>query len=225
MLWETYPEDWKNWIPNMAVKTPIITVINETWQREKCAMLGLTFQNICKQPDQLIGEPLYKYQPWETETILGDGNCLFRCLSKIITGNQDSHTRLRKIISNFIASEGITKLGWYFRQFRITPSEYFLTEKAIHLDGVWGGDVEIMVASVILQVDIYVANNNFSNTLQESKFSHQVRWSLLRGSKETNSAIYIQNFEDHYQPVISMINCPTSMFGIIEGSLNSVPVL
>ena len=47
----------------MAVKTPAITVINEAWQREKCMAKN---QDICKQPDQLIGEPLYKYQLWET---------------------------------------------------------------------------------------------------------------------------------------------------------------
>ena len=67
MLWETYPSDWKNWIPNMAAKTPTITVVDETWQREKCAVLGLTYEENCKQPDQLIGEQLYKYQPWETK--------------------------------------------------------------------------------------------------------------------------------------------------------------
>ena len=225
MLWETYPDDWRNWIPNMAVKSPTITVVGEAWQRDKCAMLGLTYQTNCRQPDHLIDEPLYRYQPWETEAIVGDGNCLFRCLSKIITGEQDSHQQLRRIISNFIASEGTTKLGWYFRQFRITPSDYFLNEKMPHLDGVWGGDIEIMAASAILQVDIYIANDNYLNTLQESKFSHQVRWSLLKGSKDTKLAIYIKNFANHYEPVISMINCPTPTFGIIEEPLNSQTIL
>ena len=90
-----------------------------------------------------------------------------------------------------------------------------------HLDGVWGGDIEIMAASAILQVDIYIANDNYLNTLQESKFSHQVRWSPLKGSKDTKLAIYIKNFANYYEPVISMINCPTPTFGIIEEPLNS----
>ena len=47
--------------------------------------------------------------------------------------------------------------------------------KAIHFHHVWGGGVGIMVASAFLQFDIFVANNNFTNPLQESKFSHHVR--------------------------------------------------
>ena len=82
-----------------------------------------------------------------------------------------------------------------------------------------------MAASAILEVDIFVANNNYANTLQESKFSYEARWSLLRGSKETTSAIYIKNYINHYEPVISMINYPTPTFGIIEGPVNSEPIL
>lgn len=73
----------------------------------------------------------------------------------IITGSQECH-----IISNFLASEGITQLGWYFRQFHLTPCEYFLSEKLTYLDGVWGGDVEIMAASAILKANIFIATQN-----------------------------------------------------------------
>ena len=38
-------------------------VVGEAWQRDKCAMLGLTYQTNCRQPDHLIDEPLYRYQP------------------------------------------------------------------------------------------------------------------------------------------------------------------
>ena len=61
----------------MAVKTPTITV-NGTLQREKCTMIRLTYQDTCKQPDQLIGKPHYKYLPgklklfWEMETVYSD---------------------------------------------------------------------------------------------------------------------------------------------------------
>ena len=72
MLWETYPNDWRNWIPNVSVKSPTITVVNEAWQSEKCAMLELSILAICRHPDQLIDEPLSKYQPWDTESIVSD---------------------------------------------------------------------------------------------------------------------------------------------------------
>ena len=77
------------------------------------------------------------------ENIIGDRNCLFRYLSKIITGNQESHFQLRSIISHLIASEGTTKLAWYLRPKCVTPSDYFLGENCVHIEGMWGSDVEI----------------------------------------------------------------------------------
>ena len=196
----------------MLTKSPNITVVDERWQRQKCAMHGLTFHSVCRQPDHLLNEQLSKYQPWETEDIVGDGNCLFRCLSKIITGSQENHSTLRSIISNYMASEGTTQMGWYFRQSRLTPCDYFLNERPTYLDGVWGGDFEIMAASAILQADIFIANNNYS--MEANKYTSKVRWSLLRATKDTNSSLYIKNYHEHYEPVVSMINSSTPTFGM-----------
>ena len=79
-----------------------------------CEKLGLEFHSTIRQPTNIVGELLCGYEPSMTENIVGDGNCIFRCLSKIITGSQESHSQLRDIIVSFIASEGTTKLAGIF---------------------------------------------------------------------------------------------------------------
>ena len=147
MLWETLSNT--DTLPNPCPECPQIVVIDESWQRSMCNFLGLTFDLVSKQPSNIVGRLLRDFEPYETDDIVGDGNCLFRCLSKIITGSQDSHLQLRSLISRFIASEGTSKLGWYFKSKQTTSSKYLLTENPVHLEGAWGSDVEIMVASVI----------------------------------------------------------------------------
>ena len=105
--------------------------MNETWQQEKCRLLNLTFDSLSNQPTNFIGQQLCYCRPWETETIIGDGNCLFRCLSQIITGNQHEHLKIRSIIANFIASKGTSQLAWYFRQKKTTPCEYLMNENLV----------------------------------------------------------------------------------------------
>ena len=210
MFWETIPDSYSSYIPNPSRSDPLIQIINEDWQRRKCAILGLTFDSVMKQPGNLIRQPLKYYQPWEADNIMRDGNCLFRCPSKIITGSQNSHLEIRSIIARFIASEGSTRLGWYFKSKRTTPCEYFFNENLVYCEGIWGSDVEIMAASAILDADIYVANDDY---WQKGTLTRKVRWSLLRGSTNPNANIYITNYGQHFAPVISMINSPTHSYG------------
>ena len=165
-----------------------------------------------EQPFHLVGHSLSNYRPWETTNIGKDGNCLFRCLSHIITGNQESHREVRQLIAHYIASEGLHKIGWYLKQCNYTPCQYFLTEKLTHVEGVWEGDVEIIAASEILKVDIFVANNDYRWGI-EAKFHNDVRWHLLWANTSNTAAIYIKNYADHFEPVISMLNSNEPTFG------------
>ena len=217
ILWDSFPDKSKSRSPEIPSSSPKIQVLSEEWLREKCDLYGLKFDSLIRQPSNLAGQPLSCYQPWETESIVGDGNCLYRCLAKVFTGKEDNYPQMRKIISHFIASEGTTKLVWYFKQKQITPCNYLLDENPCHLNGIWGSDVEIMTASCIFNVDIYVATNNN----QGSSLIRVVRWNLHRATDNPESAIYIQNF-NHYEPVISMINCPTPSYGNIPGDVQTL---
>ena len=71
---------------------------DEVWQREKCTQLGLRFHNT--NNFEIGGPNVFLNRP-NTERILGaigDGNCLFRCFSQIITGSPDQHYAVRMCI-------------------------------------------------------------------------------------------------------------------------------
>ena len=173
----------------MPKDTPKITVLSTEWRKNMCERLGLVYQHSIIQPLNLVGERISYNKAGDTESIQADGNCFFRCLSKILTGNENSHIQLRAIISRFIASERTTQLAWYFRQKVLTPCDYLLDEKLISMDGVWAGDVEIMAASAILEADIYVATDDYT---VEGSIVRDIRWSLLRACPSPQAAIYIQ---------------------------------
>ena len=143
MLWETFDEKDQTVITDDYPDDLKITVLDENWQRSKCVLLGITFDSVSKQPSDLVGQPLSKYEPELTEKIQGDGNCLFRCLSKIITGSENSHLQLRSIICRFIASEGTTKLGWYFKSKQTTPCHYLTHENVIYRESIWGSVLKL----------------------------------------------------------------------------------
>ncbi|KAI6654480.1 ATP-dependent DNA helicase PIF1 [Oopsacas minuta] len=142
MLWQTFPENISTYIP-LSGSSPIISVVNEEWLRDQCKFLALVFISTIKQPQNLARLSLSKYTPWETERIVGDGNCLFRCISKILTGDQTSHLEIRSNIAHFIASERVTRIGWYFKQKLTNPCKYFMNEHLVSQEGTWGSDVEI----------------------------------------------------------------------------------
>lgn len=71
--------------------------------------------------------------------------------------------------------------------------------------GTWGSDIELMAASALLETDIYVASEY--KTLHYDDLS-DVRWNFIRGSNNisTEKALYVTNFNSHYEPVYNMIN-------------------
>ena len=69
-----------------------------SWQREKGALLGLQFKranNFEKGgPNVTLNRPNLHTQL----RAIGDGNCLYRCFSQIITGSPDQHYEVRMCI-------------------------------------------------------------------------------------------------------------------------------
>ena len=103
---------------------------------------------------------LLKYQ-WGIKAIQGDGNCLFRALSRILCGNQDSHTFIHRILVTFSMHNKILLQKFCHP----VPIEQHLS--GMKLDRIWGTDLELhaslhAVAS-IWQVPIYVCTKNLNN--------------------------------------------------------------
>ena len=96
---------------------------------------------------------LFKYQRG-IEAIKGDGNCLFRALSRIVCGNQDHHSFVRRILVTF-STLNQTVLQKFCHP---VPIEKHLN--AMKLDRIWGTDLELHAAASLWQVPIYVCTQN-----------------------------------------------------------------
>ena len=219
MLWESFHDAVPLRNPYDTPMDPKINVIDENWQRSKCDMLAISFESVCRQPSSIVGQSLSGFEPFETEHIEGDGNCLFRYLSKLVPGSENSHLQIRSIISRFIASEGTKKLGWYFKIKQMTPCEYLTMHRPIYRESIWGTDAEIYAASAILDADVYVANNIYKT--KESLIA-EVRWSLYRATANPTAILYMQNFFDHYQPVVSMLTTNYKTFGTTSDDVQTI---
>ena len=89
---------------------------------------------------------------------MGDGNCLFRALSKAITGVEDYHSHLRKTIAEF-ESDNCTLFKPIHEVILSTNFETHI--KNIKKLYIWGTTTEIIAAATLFQVEVYVATDSY----------------------------------------------------------------
>ena len=177
------------------------TPINEISQRFMCSIVELP---VIVKPKSMLPKPLGS--PSKLYHTRGDGNCLFRCLSYVLTGRQVYHTTLRtKILSHMRDIEN------ELRPHMNCSLDEYLTRSSMENDTVWGTDVEIFAASSLLKTDIYVhtkVGNNFKWLL----FSKR----MLNGSLPKNQcAIYIKHVNGvHYDVVLDVMSDSVTGSGI-----------
>ena len=73
----------------MPLENHFISPLSVNWQMDKCSRLGIIYRQPIKQLSTLAGRKLSDYLPWQYEDIEKDGNCFFRCVSKLISGSQE----------------------------------------------------------------------------------------------------------------------------------------
>ena len=71
----------------------IFYCVDEKWQHESCGLLKIIFA-CCNKMNK--GSPCMPLtQPKQTHPIGGDGNCMFRSVSYVMTGSQEHHLEVR----------------------------------------------------------------------------------------------------------------------------------
>ena len=127
---------------------------DELWQREKCAQLGLQFHSANHfqhgGPNVVLNCP-------NLSTVLktrGDGNCLFRCFSQIITGSPDQHYEVRmciirhmRHISHLLITSDESDVG--------DDIEIYISDKKMDQLGSYGSNNEMLTLSHLLTCNVY----------------------------------------------------------------------
>lgn len=104
--------------------------------------------------------PFLQQQSRAVQSVLGDGNCLFRALSIQLTGVQDHNLELRKAIALF-EQRNETVFKRLHESIARSQSPFSDHIQNIKKSCTWGTTVEILAASSFFQVDVYVASDTY----------------------------------------------------------------
>ena len=77
----------------------------QDWQQDKCTTLKLALVRGNGRRYDVEPRCIPADQPLRTSQIKGDGNCLFRAFSAVITGSQDDHALLRTMTVSYNYAE------------------------------------------------------------------------------------------------------------------------
>lgn len=124
-------------------------MVDDKWQSEKCQ---LPWDLTVRQTHVYMTDPIPCGIPGNIKPIRGDGNCLFRSLSYIITGSEEFHSTLRTLTVNHMDS--IDTLMQQHLPRRV--SSVVDQSSGMRQEGTWGTDFEIYTAAHMLQTNIYV---------------------------------------------------------------------
>lgn len=138
----------------------------------------------------------HSVHPKVLRKIIPDGNCYFRTLSWLFTGDENSHSIIRKTICDFI----IDPENWSFLAPHCAPSidgSSYVKTYSMHLIGTWSTDVEIIATARMTGKDVHVCLLNEHIKTQ--------MWTVYpaSGCSSTPSSrgIYIRNFHNHFEPI------------------------
>ena len=138
--------------------------IDEEWQRQTCRLLNLRFVRPFEResggPDVILTRP----DTFRIRRIYGDGNCLFRAMSFIITGSESQHFEIRTSIiahmlriPELLTGRGVDGHNNYLSYYHggYHSVENYLVRTNMADDGTWGTDLEMSLLAHMLDIVVY----------------------------------------------------------------------
>lgn len=145
-------------------------------------------------------------------SIIGDGNCFYRCLSQAIDHTQENYQYYRTIIYNYIYAHK-EELKFFFPQFNNETTtnynhRYLNFINTIKNNGAYAGDFELSTASIILQRLIKIYRHTFNN------YEFLTEYRPTNISNESLNIVYRNN--NHFQLLLEKDLCLNSDLENIE---------
>ena len=102
-------------LPALSSTGPLFQPTTKQWQKDKCVELGIDFIKNIEQQPTFTGSLLTKLILWQTEKIGMDGNCFYRCISKMIPGSEKHYTKLRAKVCRYMVPRGKPIINRYLK--------------------------------------------------------------------------------------------------------------
>ena len=126
--------------------------VDEHWQQNVCLMIGLYFHDKNRVRPGGPNVPLTPPDMRTVKRIKGDGNCLFRALSYIISGSEEQHMVLRRAIIQHMIHIAHFIIGHHVVNY--TSIQEYITDTNMDQECAWGTDIEILTLSHLLHTPI-----------------------------------------------------------------------
>ena len=123
------------------------------WQLDACQQLGL--QHIA-EPRLRPGGPtvlLTRPDMRSVRQISGDGNCLFRAFSYILTGSEEQHMAIRLAILDHLINNAQYFLGHHLTSHN--SIQRYIASTGMDRDSTWGTDIEMLSLAHMLQTPVH----------------------------------------------------------------------
>ena len=195
--------------------------VDVEWQLRVCRLLGLGFCGPNRITPGSPNAPLAN--PVGFKNIRGDGNCMFRSLSFIITGSEDQHMHVRRAIirhmrdiGNVLWESQISPLLNNLRSIGEVSVGNNQSPNADHMAGInqyiaatrmdhdktWGSEVEIMVLAHLLDTAVY----SYDTARGWNRYTPANVYGQFDVSTRVNfqMAMYVRYNINHYDVVTSV---------------------
>ena len=131
------------------------------WQQRACQQLGLQYHAPTKVRPGGPNVPLTRPDMRSLKRIQGDGNCLFRALSYIITGCEEQHMAVRNAILDHMVTIAHFLLGHHLLNY--DSIQTYIVASGMDEEYSWGTDIEMLTLSHLLNTHIVSYSEQFGN--------------------------------------------------------------
>ena len=126
----------------------------------------------------------------KTVPIIGDGNCLFRAISYLITGSQQQHMSIRQAsVCHLREIEDLPfRTGTLLRSVYEGGIDDYIASSEIDCAGAWGSDVEMLTLAHLLNTPIYSYVEGINPSLRNLESVHtlqdnvETEWVFISGT-------------------------------------------
>ena len=185
---------------NDSVHTQHFYPVNENWQKTACARLGVQFRTWNRMPSGSPDMELTDPNPRRVRRIVGDGNCLFRCFSFLVTGCEEQHMEIRDAILCHMVKIAHLLLGHHMHYSDIYE---YIERTKMYLNSSWGTDVELLTFSHLLQTPVYTYDVALKKWWKYSPSA--LEKSHHQAAQQAEMGMYIQHPRNHYEVVYGVM--------------------
>ena len=173
--------------------------VDEEWQKVACGVLNIPYH--CKNGLSRGGANVILTRPDKMQKIIADGNCLFRCLSHIVTGTQRHHVAARLAII-----EHLQRIPGFLGTYGYKSVNDYLNRTNMDKINTWGTDIEMFAFAHLLNTPIYsfVKNLNDWHKYPPSQINLTM-YDDVTCDDVTQKAMYIRFHSEHFEVVCSVL--------------------